>query len=47
MVEYVLGGALALAVVGWAVGALVGAVRAQGINVRNSVDAMPPQPNWP
>lgn len=46
MVEYILGGALALAVVGAAVYAVAQATSGQGANTETSINAMPPQPSW-
>ena len=47
IVEYILGGALALAVVGASVYGIITATRDQGTATEASVDAMPAQPNWP
>jgi hypothetical protein len=46
MVEYILGGALALAVVGLAVYGIANSVSDQGSNVEGSVNSMPDQPSW-
>ena len=46
MVEYILGGALALAIIGLAVWNIANSVSNQGSNVKSSVDNMPPQPSW-
>lgn len=47
MVEYILGGALALAIVGLAVYNIARSVQSQGNHVKGSVDSMPAQPTWP
>lgn len=46
MVEYILGGSLALAIIGLAVYGIAGSVSDQGDAVKTSVDGMPNQPNW-
>jgi len=46
MVEYILGGALALAVVGLAVFGIANSVSDQGSNTETSIDNMPAQPTW-
>lgn len=46
MVEYILGGALALAIVGLAVYSIATSVSVQGGKVKGSVDTMPAQPAW-
>lgn len=46
MVEYILGGALALAIVGLALYSIINSVSAQGGKVKTSVDTMPAQPAW-
>lgn len=46
MVEYILGGSLALAIVGLAVYGIAGSVSDQGGAVESSIDSMPGQPGW-
>jgi len=46
MVEYILGGALTLAIVGLSLYSITNSVSAQGGNVKASVDTMPAQPAW-
>jgi hypothetical protein len=46
MVEYILGGSLALAIIGLAVYGIAGSVSDQGGNVEGAVDDMPDQPSW-
>lgn len=46
MVEYILGGALTLAIVGLALYSIINSVSAQGGKVKASVDTMPAQPAW-
>jgi len=46
MVEYILGGALALAIIGLAVYGIADSVSDQGGNVETSIDGMPDQPAW-
>ena len=46
MVEYILGGSLALAIIGLAVYGIAGSVSDQGSNVEGAVDDMPDQPSW-
>ena len=46
IVEYILGGALVLAIAGLAVYGVISAVSAQGDATRASVDNMPAQPSW-
>jgi hypothetical protein len=46
IVEYILGGALVLAIVGLSVWGIATSVSAQGGNVDAAVDGMPAQPSW-
>jgi hypothetical protein len=46
MVEYILGGALGLAIIGLAVHGVANSVSTQGGNVTTSIDTMPAQPSW-
>jgi len=47
IMEYILGGALVLAILGLSAYGIARATQSQGAAVKNSVDAMPPQPTWP
>ncbi len=46
MVEYILGGSLALAIIGLAVYGIANSVSDQGAAVEGSIDGMPAQPSW-
>ncbi len=46
MVEYILGGSLALAIIGLAIYGIAGSVSDQGDAVEGSIDSMPDQPSW-
>jgi len=46
MVEYILGGALILALAGLAVFNIANATSAQGTATQTSINAMPAQPTW-
>ena len=46
MIEYILGGALALALVGLAVFNIATSTSTQGNNVTTSINSMPAQPTW-
>ncbi len=46
IVEYIVGGALMLAILGLSAWALSNSVSDQGTATRDAVDAMPAQPTW-
>jgi len=47
IMEYILGGALVLAILGLSAYGIARAAERQGTAVKNSINAMPAQPTWP